>query len=860
MSFDPLKERIEQSILSLEARLEVLNRGRDQYEEIKKALRNEKLLRKDEQGIPRVTIRVGDGWFIDYTVLDAKRFLEKQLFGAEDELSQLESKLESAHKALNDIGKLELDEQELNNNSLKSASEKEQNVKLADSKKDLQVRDIREEIDEDDLPVRNIREKVDEGDEEKIDGGDLPVMDIREELDEEGNVISSTVEPQQKDGDWQQFAEKHLSRAVAQKENEPKIIYGPELPPGFVRHQKAPKESPKVTAKNNVPKDLHPRIEDVTDAVEKMDISSSAHDNQASIAGKSKVSEIPDEEAPKSAADAGYNIVKSSDATSSSIATEDLLELELIANELDDDEEDYVDDDYQFIENTDDEEDLEDEYGRTRGTMFPFLSKEMLEKQKSWAQMVRNKEEVQDDASDNVEEPVKAKVDSKKVRFAEEVEIKRFDKNNASNDETPVDEPEIDDTAKETPKSKKVSRFKADRMAQKQDRNLVPPVNGDLPVRDTITEHEFVEGPVSENIIERPASEIMERQREAKPVDEVKQPVQDILERLPESPAHDNKERAICDTIVERPFPDIQPVDDVMERIVENIQTGTKPVNDVFERPINDIITERSPQHVDSDKETLVDNIATGEPVNNILQRDTSANGSAVSDIRERQSPVGDIVEKPMPNVVGENSTVAETNPPPRTIKPRKSIKPVVVHRKGSKIPPALARANKSIKPTPIIKHKYDPARVVDVPSEKATDPAEDFPKPHGVSQEIYDRAKEYFKEAILTPEQFLEAFDDGSEEPEQDRKTKIAPPTILSTDIVERPDIQPLEEEDDDYAHDMALMATEYQRIRERLINRSGGFRETDAEKAVEPVDEHGNPIKHSRFKSAQLYKRAGL
>ncbi|SCU78552.1 LADA_0A06194g1_1 [Lachancea dasiensis] len=80
-----------------------------------------------------------------------------------------------------------------------------------------------------------------------------------------------------------------------------------------------------------------------------------------------------------------------------------------------------------------------------------------------------------------------------------------------------------------------------------------------------------------------------------------------------------------------------------------------------------------------------------------------------------------------------------------------------------------------------------------------------------------------------------------------------------VSTDLIERQTVSPA-----DYAggDDPALnsqnlhhdVAVEYQRLRQKLIASQGTTAPTSEELQLEPIDEHGNPIKTSRFKSSKL------
>lgn len=152
----------------------------------------------------------------------------------------------------------------------------------------------------------------------------LPIMEIREELDEEGNVISHQVEPQ-KNTDVKELADQ-LTKMVQD-------------------YEKKASDARAVEAR---PKE------------------------QAQIAEPSKESPIPAEQPSSS------GTTPQAPSHWKDLNPSDLLELELIADEIEDDDElqdiDEEDEEEAYDEDDDDDEDDEDEdkYGRTRGTLFPF--------------------------------------------------------------------------------------------------------------------------------------------------------------------------------------------------------------------------------------------------------------------------------------------------------------------------------------------------------------------------------------------------------------------------------------------------------------------------------------------------------
>ena len=51
-----------------------------------------------------------------------------------------------------------------------------------------------------------------------------------------------------------------------------------------------------------------------------------------------------------------------------------------------------------------------------------------------------------------------------------------------------------------------------------------------------------------------------------------------------------------------------------------------------------------------------------------------------------------------------------------------------------------------------------------------------------------------------------------------------------------------------------MTEIKQEYQRLRQNMIYESGGYKPKDSEKAIEQINENGEPKKVSRFKAARI------
>lgn len=131
------------------------------------------------------------------------------------------------------------------------------------------------------------------------------------------------------------------------------------------------------------------------------------------------------------------------------------------------------------------------------------------------------------------------------------------------------------------------------------------------------------------------------------------------------------------------------------------------------------------------------------------------------------------------------------------------------------------------------------------------------------MSNEVLERAKEHMRLAMISEEDFIEAHGGENDEhivipaekqqhDEEDDTTGVS----IVDNIIERDD-EPFDLADDsaELSHvSRAEMAREYQRLRRKLIDSSGGFGKTEDERAVETVDETGEPRKVSRFKAAMV------
>lgn len=795
MAFEQSNGRFNSAMEALQSRKSRLDAQISEFQAAKEAILGSSGL---------VTVHIGEGWFVQRSVEDAVGYLNRRLDGLDEEKAKIQSLL--FRPPTEPVPASREPKVDLRPESASKVS------KIAPEPRETKPREpeLRRE------PREPVPKELNEEETSDVGGG-FPLMDIREEIDDDGNIISATVQPQGAD-EFAKFAEDTLGKSLHDREREIKAtrdaardmqkmkqqydyvdgkpMYGPPKPVPISKEtqSKDTKPKPKVQGKmiyasnsSREPESSLPqnsRIVDVTDQEKEKE----KEQEKTKEKGKEKENEKENEKDEKK--EDSQTIPRSQPATQTneqpvsqpnqSIVPEELLELELIAEDVDDENDIEWEYDEDFDE--EDEED-EDEYGRSSAS-YAVLDKDELEKRSRAAE-------------EALKEAIAAKNGSdygdKKVRFSTQADVKIFDKTKPSRDTETADTEVGVLAAPEEPK-KRVSRFKAERMESSVERlrNLSlndsrPPVN---PIGDV------KERPVGD-IKERPVGDIKER-----PVGDVKErPVGDIKER----PINDIKERPVGD-IVERPVGDIKerPVSDIKER----------PIGDIVERPVGDIV------------ERPVGNIKE-KPVDDIKERS----------VNEKERPVGDIVERPVSD-----------------IKERPVGKDFNVQNRHQKIPPALLKDPQKLKKLKVTSLKSENSLVQPIPDDQQPqEPQEDKTIP----PEVYDLAKQYFGEASITEEEFLAAHDiDEEADDYEGGAEQDQGPSDLMTNIIEHDNTE-FDQEEFENEPDMGQIANQYQRLRSKFINASGGFRKSDQEMAMEPIDEDGNPIKMSRFKAARLYNR---
>ena len=345
-------------------------------------------------------------------------------------------------------------------------------------------------------------------DKEKLNEDGLPFMDIQEEVDEDGNVISSKVNnvpvEVEKKAKASTNVEKPSSVGKVKKDHDnddelAQLFSDMELLPSHDRLKQ------------------HLNQDELLDRIDELKISPEEKFNlkRVCIQAFKAYNEKDEETEVKPEKDVVSTTIGNSESKKHGIDTDNLLELELLADEFDNEEENedskYADDedwDYDFEENDDDDDDDDDDdvadellYGSKPNTTW--LGGNIGDSKSSdlfWSQVaqLRQKEKtnkVNDKHGLDVlecDESSKSHTDGKKkqksVRFSDSLDIKNVEN--------------ISDSVKNPEPFKKTSLFKQNRTKTSSADNETVANDGQLPVNERIVEETIVERDTDDKIIE----------------------------------------------------------------------------------------------------------------------------------------------------------------------------------------------------------------------------------------------------------------------------------------------------------------------------------------------------------------------
>ncbi|KAG5367655.1 hypothetical protein CJU90_3957 [Yarrowia sp. C11] len=373
----------------------------------------------------KIITLVGDGWLVEKSAFGALRVVDERLAILEQNLKAYEEALETAKFDKEGLPVFEIREElDDKGNVVSSSVEEFDTGKAANLRKFLgdkmegeKVQDQEEEEEEEDQMDTN-EDGLEEMDtvEDSMDDfdGSLPMMEIREELDDDGNIIESKVEEAGAGNKDTDEIEKHLKllNELAKKKLDKKS--GPERKPGSdTKSDSKPVSTdskPDSTSSTTKPiygpppptrkvgggifrpqltpgvlRQQSPKIEEIDDdeneeenKTEKSESDKSGPSNASS--NIPTVTDVTEDDSSDSLS--SLQSSNSSISSNPAVAPESLLELELLADDAMDEEEDDLeadDEDWDFEDDDfDDMEADEDDHGRTRGSMFPGMSQDQL--------------------------------------------------------------------------------------------------------------------------------------------------------------------------------------------------------------------------------------------------------------------------------------------------------------------------------------------------------------------------------------------------------------------------------------------------------------------------------------------------
>lgn len=649
----------------------------------------------------------------------------------------------------------------------------------------------------------------------------LPFMDIREELDEDGNVIKSTVEAQNKEK-LKDFGESHGMNLNEEEEDElQELLRDMEITPRLQKKNSEPKiqeikelvepvEPVEPTNQQTGEDESHEDIQTVTDdlndavsstiverdvepavsetVVEKETEPSIKLEKQSSpatspndffdlfkemgIVNKSSITTPITQPTTSEKAFKSESIEHESSSASTkkpdpvdyeqidpsqpAISQDDILQLQVIADDMEEDgyeygfdEDDTDDEDYDDIQsedNDDAEEDDDDDWDFTNGedNLVPdsyraLFAKELERVRAQNAKVVQKDDDVvtDDDAIlKKIEEELKPKKQKKSVSFAKELQIK-----------------EIENISEElkAAESIKVSKFKQ-MMSKKPSQRITEAENGN--------------GATALN-------DIVEKEP----------PVSDIIESTP----------VVSDIVESTPVPDT-----IVESSTSSEETAPAKRVSRFKSSLGSTVTKKP--------------ASTSSPTSTSTAMPTPSTTQPKEETTTQQKP------KRLSKFKVSRTTPSSDSPIPVPIsKPTSIPAPVTTYTE-----PSPEEEYENIKAYALNEDEDDDALIDSITENMAV-----------YNPEVDDDDDE---------DETFEDLDDEDDGP------------ILLDNIVENDDV-----DEPSYFVDDNILTKEYQDLRKKMIQ-TYGEKQKEAEERIilkesegqelEPIDEHGNPIKESRFK----------
>lgn len=704
--FQQLTTQIDSTISNLKQKRDYLQDQLAQFESVRQGLKT-----SGDSTTP-IKFQLDDGTMIEKTTTEAIEFLDKRVTEIKEALTQFNTKINEAE------------------------STKE---KLNQFNQFVQQGGNHEELKQ-----------------EKLNEDGLPFVDIQEELDEDGNVINVEFKDAQEDTT--------IDKNEKDSRGTPKVeILGEEIDKAKKLDKVSQSESDEfqalledmeVISKDKKAQELNFDQDDLLDKIDKLQISAEDKFKLKQVCVEEFKNLEPEHDTDKTQENSASDKVIGN-FENLAIDKNDLIELELLADDFDDSEnfqgENYDDDeewDYEFDDDDDEEEeDIADEllYG---GGKAKIIGSDEKSNNMLWDQIInlrKSKLVATDQVADKIEESTVNEKKPKAVRFAEHLDINEVENISESLRNPP-------------PETGKMSLFKQNRMSSQQK-------NRSEEIKETV-ENDSVMTDILENDV---MSDIVE-----------KEPVMtDIIEKDDDDQISENND-IIESSIIER-----EPVATINESTPET-KTGT-----VSQKPVSRFKAMRSSQPL---KDT--GKLNTQAPVKIPIP------GDSEKEVVPLESPTSLSVSK-LQDLQLDMDKMAQA----------------------------------------YVSGMYDDDIVTEGPVVHKLDDFETLNK--------MVEAKKQDNEKLGIQEYDAASNEVGMEIDEDDEDDDEGP--ILVDEIVENELDESNGVFNDEVIFDREIREN-YHKLRNKLILDQNGFKKSQQELEMEPVDDEGNPIKISRFKAAKM------
>lgn len=704
--FQQLTMQIDSTISNLKQKRDYLQDQLAQFESVRQGLKT-----SGDSTTP-VKFQLDDGTMIEKTTTEAIEFLDKRVTEIKEALTQFNTKINEAE------------------------STKE---KLNQFNQFVQQGGNHEELKQ-----------------EKLNEDGLPFVDIQEELDEDGNVINVEFKDAQEDTT--------IDKNEKDSRGTPKVeILGEEIDKAKKLDKVSQSESDEfqalledmeVISKDKKAQELNFDQDDLLDKIDKLQISAEDKFKLKQVCVEEFKNLEPEHDTDKTQENSASDKVIGN-FENLAIDKNDLIELELLADDFDDSEnfqgENYDDDeewDYEFDDDDEEEEeDIADEllYG---GGKAKIIGSDEKSNNMLWDQIInlrKSKLVATDQVADKIEESTVNEKKPKAVRFAEHLDINEVENISESLRNPP-------------PETGKMSLFKQNRMSSQQK-------NRSEEIKETV-ENDSVMTDILENDV---MSDIVE-----------KEPVMtDIIEKDDDVQIVDNSDITES-SIIER-----EPVATINESTPET-KTGTSS-----QKPVSRFKAMRSSQPL---KDT--GKLNTQAPVKIPIPGDTE------KEVVPLESPTSLSVSK-LQDLQLDMDKMAQA----------------------------------------YVSGMYDDDIVTEGPVVHKLDDFETLNK--------MVEAKKQDNEKLGIQEYDAASNEVGMEIDEDDEDDDEGP--ILVDEIVENELDESNGVFNDEVIFDREIREN-YHKLRNKLILDQNGFKKSQQELEMEPVDDEGNPIKISRFKAAKM------